>query len=54
MPASAADLTSLGIGLVGVILSVAGIVLLRPPGGNVAARPVRRADFDNDGGASRR
>ncbi len=53
MPASAPNLTSLGIGLVGVIISLAGIVLLRPSGGTVA-RPVRRADVDTDGSASRR
>ena len=47
VPLGALDLTSLGIGLVGVAISLAGIMLLRPSVTTTAGRQ-RRADVDTD------
>lgn len=43
------DLTSLAIGLVGVAITVAGIVLLRPLDANAAERSVKGAGVKAEG-----
>lgn len=49
MPDGAPDMASLGIGLVGLAISLAGVLLLRPSGARLSAVSDRRSDADAEG-----